>query len=693
MNFIIADTFQSSLSKLTAAEQSATKVAVYDLQANPAHPSHRLHKLDRANDKCFHSISVNMDIRVIVHKSQSSFLVCYVAHHDDAYRWAERRKLETHPTTGAAQLVEVREKVIEVPVYREVDVPVERKPIFERYSDERILGYGVPPEWLADVRNVRDEDGLLSLVEHLPSEAADALLTIFDGGVPTVAAPDVEVSDPFQHPDAQKRFRLMTDSEDLKMALDFPWEQWTVFLHPTQRELVEKEYGGPARVTGSAGTGKTIVALHRAVHLAKQDSSARILLATFSDSLAAVLRHKLRILISSSPRLGERIEVHSMRNLGRRFYELKFSKPNVLTEDALVEIMTAAAEAVPENRMPLRFLLAEWHQVVDAQQLHTLEDYLNAPRIGRRTALPARQREVIWPIYRHLLDEMARRNLVTDAEIFRVLTEEYDRQGHPPFEYTVVDEAQDINPSQLRFLAAMCGNRKDGLFFAGDIGQRIFQIPFSWLSLGVDIRGRSRGLKINYRTSHQIRAQADRLLASEIADYDGVTDTRRGTVSVFSGPAPEVKVFDSPEDETVAVAEWVARLRSEGFEPHEIAVIVRSAEQLDRAKSVMETADIEYQVLDDNLEVSGSRAAVGTMHMAKGLEFRAVAVMGCDFDVIPSQSRVENISDETELAEVYDTERHLLYVACTRARDQLLVTAAGDPSEFLDDLGIANRTG
>jgi superfamily I DNA/RNA helicase len=224
------------------------------------------------------------------------------------------------------------------------------------------------------------------------------------------------------------------------------------------------------------------------------------------------------------------------------------------------------------------------------------------------------------------------------------------------------------------------------LFFAGDLGQRIFQPPFSWLSLGVDIRGRARTLHINYRTSHQIRMQADRLLAPEVSDLDGNTEARRGTVSVFNGPAPIIRTFDSQESETKAVGAWLVDRSKEGVAPHEIGVFVRSDAELGRARAAVAKAGLPCKVLDEHVETTSGQVSISTMHLAKGLEFRAVAVMACDDEIIPLQSRIETVADDTDLEEVYNTERHLLYVACTRARDHLLVTSVEPASEFLDDL-------
>ncbi|MGH2396270.1 MAG: DNA helicase, partial [bacterium] len=271
MDFRIADTFTDSLAKLTGEEQKGVKTTAFDLQLNPASPSMQFHKLDKAKDRNFWSVRVSSDIRLIVHKTAASLLLCYVDHHDKAYDWAERRKLETHPKTGAAQWVEIRERVeeIAVPKYIEVARPPPAKPLlFAHRSDDDLLSYGVPVEWLADVRQA-NEDSLLDLADHLPGEAAQALLELATGGTPQIAQAVAIGADPFNHPDAQRRFRVMSDIEELERALAYPWEKWTIFLHPAQRQWVEQDYSGPARVSGSAGTGKTIVALHRAVFLAR----------------------------------------------------------------------------------------------------------------------------------------------------------------------------------------------------------------------------------------------------------------------------------------------------------------------------------------------------------------------------------------------------------------------------------------
>lgn len=686
MNFLIADTFTASLARLTGEEQKAVKTTAFDLQMNPASPGLSFHRLDGAKDKNFWSVRVNRDLRIIVHRSGENMLLCYVGHHDDAYAWAERRRLETHPKTGAAQLVEIRERVeeITVPVY----VPTTRpKPLlFADLSDDELLGYGVPQEWIGDVRQA-DEDRLLALVNHLPGEAAEALLELAVGGKPQVAQAPVKPASPFDHPDAQRRFRLVGSLEELQRALEFPWERWAIFLHPDQRQMVERSYNGPVRVSGSAGTGKTVVALHRAAYLARNNPGARVLLTTFSPMLVADLEVKLRRLVNNEPQLAEQIEVKLLEDVACQLYRTQVSELRLAREEDVRQALQLAAARVTGHRFTLQFLRAEWEQVVDAWQVETWEEYRKAPRLGRKTRLPETQRRILWDILSAAKQELSQRGLMTLAGVCVRLASHFS-SNPPPFDFVVVDEAQDLAPMNLKLLGVLAGKRGDGLFFCGDLGQRIFQQPFSWKALGVDIRGRSKTLRVNYRTSHQIRTRADRLLDSELSDADGNPERRSGTVSIFDGPDPELRSFDSEAEEIRAVSEWLRKLAGYGLKPGEFGVFVRSAHELPRAKRAVEDAGLAYIVLDDGARPGEGQVSIGTMHLAKGLEFRAVSVMACDDEVIPSQERLSEVGDEADLEEVYNTERHLLYVACTRARDYLLVSAVNPVSEFMADLRI-----
>jgi hypothetical protein len=688
MDFLIADTFTDSLARLTAQEQKAAKTTAFDLQIDASAPGLSFHKLNRAKDTNFWSVRVNTDIRLIVHRTASSLLLAYVDHHDPAYKWAERRKIERHPTTGAMQLVEVRERVEDVAVFAPqpaaATAAVVKPKLFDNLRKFELMAFGVPEEWVNDVR-AADEDTLLDVIAHLPQEAQEALLRLAVGDKPDAPKPGPAEADPFAHPDSQRRFRLLANAEDLERALDFPWEKWTVFLHPAQAALVARDFAGPARVSGSAGTGKTIVALHRAAHLARANPDAKVLLTTFSNALANALKGKLAHLVGHEPEVAARIVVKSITGVGYDLHARDFGPPNIAPASLVRTLLSQAAVAAQGAKFPPQFLLSEWSDVVDAWQLTNWVAYANVPRLGRKTRLGGKQREQLWAIFERVHAGLAERKAVTRAGVFGRVTERLTQGGEPPFDFAVIDEAQDLDIAEARFFAALGATRPNALFFAGDLGQRIFQQPFSWKALGLDVKGRSFTLRINYRTSHQIRTHADGLLPGAIVDVDGASESRKGTVSVFSGPPPSVQTFADAEAETKAVGSWIASRLQEGFRAEEIGVFVRSDAQLQRARATVKAAGVAAIELSDKIEAPNGQVAISTMHLAKGLEFRAVAVMACDDEVLPLQERIETASDESDLEEVYNTERHLLYVACTRARDQLLVTGLTPGSEFLAD--------
>ena len=444
MQFRIADTFTTSLARLPNDQQRAAKTTAFDLQTNIAHPSLSLHRVTGSRDPGFWSAGVNLDLRIILHRAGENVVLCYVDSHDDAYHWAERRRLETHPTTGAALLVELREVVQEVvvPVYVEEErqTPIKPSP-FARIPDEQLLGYGVPEEWLDEIR-AATEDSVLDLADHLPAEAAEALLELAVGGTPQPPLPVPAGGDPFSHPDAMRRFRIMNNVEELAAALEYPWERWTVFLHPDQRGIVERNYNGPARVSGSAGTGKTVVAMHRAAHLAMTNTDARVLLTTFSGALANQLRTKLKVLMSNEPGAADRIEVQSLDTVALSLYLARFGTDELALQDTIEKLVQEAALA-EGTKFALTFVASEWDRVIDAWQLETWKDYRDVRRIGRYRRLSEAQRETLWPVFERVRAGLRQRGLITKAELFGRLAAELVEQSSQPYQYVVVDEAQD----------------------------------------------------------------------------------------------------------------------------------------------------------------------------------------------------------------------------------------------------------
>jgi superfamily I DNA/RNA helicase len=390
-------------------------------------------------------------------------------------------------------------------------------------------------------------------------------------------------------------------------------------------------------------------------------------------------------LISNQPRLAEQIEVLSLPTLIIRLFEAHFGKCLFATESDIKRIIAIERSTLGTKKFTTNFLWKEWEQIVDAWQIRTWEQYRVVPRFGRRTRLTEDGRRSLWPIFERVRERLISMGTITESEACGRLETMYKEKGNFPYDFAVIDESQDISVPQLRLLASSLSLNPNGLFFAGDLGQRIFQQPFSWTALGVDIRGRSKTLRINYRTSQEIRQQSDRLLESHFLDIDGNSEDRTGTISVFSGPAPRVIRPTSRNDECQQVAQWLQEQLESGVSHEEICIIVRSDDELSRADDAAASAGCKSRNLNDSKSIDRKTIPIATMHMAKGMEFRSVVVMACDDEVIPLPSRIESVGDDADLQEVYATERQLLYVACTRARDCLLVSGVTPASEFLDD--------
>ncbi|MCV0394347.1 MAG: UvrD-helicase domain-containing protein [Rhizobiaceae bacterium] len=667
MTVYFGKSFQKALSRLTGQEQAAVKIAAFDIQSNPESPGLALHRIDRCQDPDFWSARVNRDIRIVLHKRGGDTLLAFVGHHDDAYDWAQRRRMEEHPRTGAAQIVEINERVEEVVTRRYVEEAVRKPTIFARESDETLLSWGVPADWLDTVRQAT-EDTVLDIATHLPDEAQEALLAAAVGERPVIRLAAATQTG-YSHPDARRRFTVIGDEAELAAALDAPWEDWAIFLHPAQREFVERDFNGPARVIGSAGTGKTVVALHRTVRLAGEDAGNRVLLTTFSAGLADGLKGKLARLTESQPDIAGRIVVDTLPDAARRLAAERFGAIAIAHDEEVEALLFEAARAEGTG-VSRGFLAEEWRLIVDAWDVRDADTYRDLPRLGRKVRMAASRRDEVWRVFSRVLDTLDARGKLTEAGLMHRLALDI---GAPPFTHIVVDEAQDISVPELHLVSAIAGGRPNGLFFAGDIGQRIFRSPFPWKAASVDIQGRSRSLKVNYRTSHQIRTKSDLLLPPRLLEADGGEDSRLGVSSVFHGPAPQIRTFRDREEEIAAVTAWIAACIEEGFDASTIAILVRSEQELDAANS----AASSRQAVDVH---------VGLMHEAKGREFRAVAVIACDADVVPSEARLLAASDERALKEIYDTERHLLYVAATRARERLWLSAVEPATEFLADL-------
>jgi hypothetical protein len=686
MKFLIANTFQKALQQLESKESSEAKLAkqaAFEFQMNPAQPGFSFERVTKSKDPNFWSLRVNDNIRIIVHRAADMVTLCYVNRHDQAYEWAERRRFEVHPETGAAQIVEIRETV------REITKVIERQidpPLFSKFEPDYLFALGVPGEWLDAVRQI-SEANFDALIGHLPDEAVERLLELAAGKpVPRPAAKSaVTDTTALLHPDAQRRFRVIDNQQELRQALDFPWNQWIVFLHPTQRSVVERSFSGPARITGSAGTGKSVVAIHRAARLARENPSARVLITTFSKTLATRLAQNADILLGQAA-ARQQIEIQHLHKIARDLWVKRtgrsFQAVSVKRLEALLE--NAQARIPGSGNFSLKFLRGEFEVVIDPSGITSWEQYKSASRASRGTPLGARQKSIVWSIMEGLLQLLAKANLQTWSSLCHQTA-----QGltGPLYDHVIADEVQDFGPGELRLLRALVARGNSDVFLCGDAGQRIYKASTSLLSCGLDVRGRSTQLKINYRTTQQIRQFADSLFSRPEADADGEALVR-DAVSILNGPAPRVEGFTSRAEEASGLATWLETLTGEGMKLDEVAIFARTDAVLqDRVRPFLEAASFKYQFLNDDDPPGGDCVSIGTMHRAKGLEFKAVAIVGCESELLPMRSVLDNIPDAADRQQFEKQERNLLYVALTRAREQLLVTHIRELTSFLSREG------
>lgn len=679
----LSPTFQKSLSRLTAQEQALVKQSVMDFMLSPEASGHRLHALNM-RERRFQSISPNMDLRIIVLVDGARHVMMYVDHHDAAYRWAERRKLETHPVTGSAQIVEFEEVVREEVRYVTRERP--KPPLFLSEADDYLLGLGVPAVYLAYVKEV-DEDGLMELMPRLPEEAQEALLALASGERPEVVVPPSHglplVLDPFNTPDARRRFWVAADEEALAQALERPWDQWLVFLHPTQRDAVERNFNGPARVSGSAGTGKTVVAMHRAALLARLSHGGRLLLTTFSSTLAARLADGMDHLLGPDSGARGRVQVSHLHEYARHLVADRNRQNIAVVQEGQLKTLLSSSRGDLSAEFSDGFLKAEWDAVVDYWGIKSWDEYRNISRVGRGGALSPRKRQMLWEIFGRVQEKLTASSLMTWGDVCDAAREIVLAEQARPFRHVVVDEAQDLGPRELKLVAVLAAPGPRSLFFAGDTGQRIYRYPFSWVAVGIDVRGRAQRLRINYRTSEQIKRFSDSLLPSEMEEVDGAAEGRK-TISLLSGPEPEIKGTVNPGEEIAALAAWLRGLVERGVKPEQIGIFARIRALLtERAEPALRQAGLRGAMLSGDGPMPEDCVSLGTMHAAKGLEFRAVALVGCSAVTLPLAAALDAADSDDARAIAMERERHLLYVGCTRAREALLITYAGNPSPFL----------
>jgi hypothetical protein len=703
-SFAFADSFLGRVQSLPNEVKKLVLRKTAEFAATPESPGFNAEVLSGvARQNGWHSARVDRDLRLIWTRVEGTIVFAWVDRHDDAYAWADRNRLRVNPRTGSAQRYVAPEAVVAPP--RRIEAATSsaeaegsthrptQAPPFSGEDDEYLLCLGVPEEWVGQVKALADVADLDGLIGLLPDEAWERLVDLANGRRP---APDPNanvsaVADPLKHPDSKRHFMLLSDDAALDQVLAGDWDAWQVFLHPSQRAAVETRHRGPSLVSGAAGTGKSVVAVHRAAFLARNHPEARILLTSYSKTLSVRLAQQLDRLLRGDADVRDRIEVSHLDRRLMDFARLRLGPVNIAGRAHIQPLLDRAArEAKLELKDP-GFLWAEWETVIDAWGIESEDSYLRAQREGRGLALPPSARSRVWPVFSTTIASLARRKLRTWASVARAVGALLQSRSDRPYSHIVADEAQDLSPAQLFFLRSLVAPGDNDITLAADIGQRIYRRPFSWLAAGIDVRGRASRLRVSYRSTRQILSLADSVVLPPASG--GQEDLSRDAVAVRAGPKPSLVQCASVAEEAEIVGNWIRACLEDEIPAAQIAIFARTSTMVERiGAKAARLAGATWAELKDEREPEGSAVMVGTIHAAKGLEFRAVAVVGCGRDLIPLPSVLTATASARDVALAEASKRQLLYVALTRARDLLLVTWTGEPSNYLEQEWLADLT-
>ena len=696
----LSQDFLLQLAKLPGKVHTKVMKWAIRFQTDPKSPGINYEKIQAARDPNLKSIRIDDDWRGIVFKPESGdvYVLLYVDHHDAAYRWAERRKLSINPVTGAMQVVMVQEaveptvatdsppKAVAVPVPPSAPgIPERKAPTFGDLSDHELMSLGVPEDWLARVREVQSDVELDGLQASLPVEAYEGLFLLAAGDTvdQVLSARETRVDRKVDTTDfasalgtaeSQSRFVVVDDDAAMLAIMNAPLAQWRIFLHPTQHKLAMGDRSGPVRVLGGAGTGKTVLAMHRAKWLAEHRTpdGKKVLFTTFTKNLATDIEDNLKTLCS--PATMARIEVRNLDAWVHGFMRARKLEHRIVydrSQDGAQQAWQIALAAKDGSlNLPVDFYEQELEQVILAQGVTTRDEYRAVRRTGRGVVLSRAKRDAVWPVFEEYRGQLASRKLKTVDDAYREIAgllavESEAGTTTMPYSAVVVDETQDLGPQALRLLRAIMPRDPNDLFFVGDGHQRIYSRHRAAMSkCGIDIRGRSRKLYLNYRTTDEIRRQAVALLEGcEVDDLDDGHDETRRYKSLSHGPAPRIVAVNGVEGASTQAIEcvksWLA-VPADAATPT-VCVIAYSKAVRDAIAGQFAVAGIKTQVIEANEKALASTGTVlfATMHRAKGLEFDHVVV----------------VAPENYFGDPGETgnQRKLVYVALTRAKREAIV--------------------
>jgi superfamily I DNA/RNA helicase len=697
----ISADFLKAFSRIPQAQQKKVREFVDQFQNNPASSGLNYETIRGCVDPNLRSARIDQTYRAIILKPQSGnvYMLLWVDKHDEAYIWAVKRKLIIHPETGGIQVISVEEHD---PVSVEpATIKKSAEKTFAAYKDRQLRRLGVPDELMSMVRNVDSEPALDQLENVLAQEAYESLFLLASGfeyeDVVREYERDVEKQidthnfvAALDNLDSQRRFKVVEDALEMQELLNSPLEQWRVFLHPSQRRLVEKSFNGPVRVLGGAGTGKTVVAVHRAKWLATtifNQSADRILFTTYTRNLAADIQEYLRAICSSE--VLKRIDVINLDAWVNGYLKKNgYDATVAVVEDQWMLFWQDALNQKPDAYdLSDVFYRDEWDQVIQAQGITTLAEYFRASRVGRGRRLSREMKKEIWPVFEEYRALLSENNIRELADAYRDCRQLLAEQGEVlGYKTVIVDEAQDFRQEAFELIRQMVPETANDLFIVGDAHQRIYGQPVVLGRCGIKILGRSRKLRINYRTTDETRNFATKVLMGlPVDDLDGGEDSNKGYKSLTHGPSPQLFSCASLAEEESRILAIIKQLQVSGALLSGICITCRTNQLVAQYAAFLERSDIPYSRIETHATHNQSSDGVrlASMHRVKGIEFDHVIVAAANDGIIPLDVAMDRQDNAVACQEAEARERSLLYVSLTRARKSAFVTSSSEMSRFL----------
>lgn len=715
---MMSDLFRRSNSKLDGSVKNQVLDFLMKLQERPDMPGLDLKTPRGVTDSRIKTARVNDFWRAVLIELPKSngYILVAVKPHDDAYTFAGQLRFGVNEVTGALEVVD--EAALAEAVTRAEAAPAPDDPptpVLKGLRARDLRPFGIAEDIAEKLVTLTTEDHLLAIAEELPRVQANAVLDLASGrstdevwaDLIATEEHDIDTSDVLEALNRPLSRLSFTSGalEELRAAFEGDFKEWRVWLHPLQRKLAYHDgWRGPFRVTGGAGTGKTVTAIHRARHLSdrleREGSESKVLCTTFTKNLAQNIESQLTEL--AGPQILKRVEVRHIDALARSILAIgnEDRRPRLRGDtDPVITEVWEAAQARLDDKWDVGFLQAEWTQVVLAQGVEDRSEYLRVSRSGRGKRLSRPQRAELWGVFERFTQLLNAQDLMTftqaaarAAAIAQQLHSQNDaaedsgirRARLPYYRHAIVDEAQDLHPAHWRLVNALIPAGSDNLFIVGDAHQRIYGRPVVLSRLGIETRGRSRRLTVNYRTSRQILNWSLQVAYGQtVDDLEGEDDSLAGARSEFIGPEPESAGFSSVAEERAALADKLRSWTEDKIPWSQMAVFARTRNHVDELAAHLAGSGIPVAMVEADTDENtlGEQVRVMTMHRAKGLEYRAVAITGAGNKNLPPWRVRQLEGDEREVA--WARERSLLYVSGSRARERLYVSWSGKPSELL----------